>query len=172
MNHHEDFTIVIDTREQRPLSFSLPTVRTALHTGDYSVRCYENAVSVERKSLDDLVQCLCVDRDRFERELERGMFLEYFAVIVEADFSDLAEHHYRSAMSPESAVQSIIAFSVRYRLPVFFCGNRHYAAHVIQSILSKYVREVTGYKPPQAPPPKYAPPAQVQASRTSCALRT
>jgi DNA excision repair protein ERCC-4 len=65
--------IVIDSREQQPLSFSrLPTTRGTLLTGDYSVLGLQELFVIERKSVSDLVGC-CVgqNRERFERELHR-----------------------------------------------------------------------------------------------------
>lgn len=116
-----NMTIIIDTREQCPLGFSCPTERGTLHTGDYSVRGHEDQIAIERKQVDDLVSCLKNgQRSRFERELLRGSSLPYFALVVEADLADLAEHQYRSRMLPRSVVQSLLTFSVRYRLPIFF----------------------------------------------------
>jgi len=136
-------TIIIDTREQNPLSFSLSTERGTLTTGDYSVKGLERFVAVERKSRDDLVGCLKgAQRERFERELSRGRGLDYFALMIEADLVDLARGDYRSEMRPASVIQSLMAFSVRYRLSVFFCPDRIFAGRVIESLLMKYVREL------------------------------
>jgi len=58
---------IIDTREQNPFPFSLPTGRRTLATEDYSVKGLERAVAVERKSPDDLVGCLKNgQRERYE----------------------------------------------------------------------------------------------------------
>ena len=54
--------IVIDTREQRPLKFSLPTITKTLCTGDYSIEQFEGIIRVERKSLADLAACCGKDR--------------------------------------------------------------------------------------------------------------
>ena len=110
--------------------------------GDYSICGLENHISIERKTLDDLIGCLTQDRDRFERELYRARALDYFALVIEASLSDLASGKYRSQMNPKSAIQSLLAFSVRYRLPVFFCESRQYAQRVTESLLLKYAHEL------------------------------
>lgn len=139
----EDLTIIIDTREQDPLTFSLSTERGTLTTGDYSIKGLESFIAIERKSPDDLVGCLKNgNRERFERELSRGRGLDYFALVIECELSDLACGHYMSNMKPKAAIQSLMAFSVRYRLPIFFCPDRVYAARVIESLLTKYVAEL------------------------------
>ena len=136
-------TIVIDTREQAPLSFTMPTETGTLVTGDYSIKGLEKFVAIERKSPDDLVGCLKNgQRERFERELSRGRGLDYFAVVVETDLADLAGGKYRSRMNPKAVVQSLLAFSIRYKLPVFFCPGRDYAARVTESLLVKFVHEL------------------------------
>lgn len=51
-------TIIIDTREQRPLDFSRITVKTAVKKcwpGDYSLRGLARKFAIERKSVSDLV---------------------------------------------------------------------------------------------------------------------
>lgn len=139
----ENMTILVDSREQKPLSFTFPSMRATLPTGDYSIQGYENRVAVERKEVNDLVSCLKGEnRARFERELVRGQSLEFFCLVAECSLEDLAQHRYRSKMEPKSVIQSLFAFSVRYRLPIFFCHNRQYAARTIESLLQKFAMEV------------------------------
>lgn len=137
--------ILTDTREQNPFPFagerySADTVaRASLNVGDYSLHGLADKVAVERKSLDDLVQCLCRDRGRFERELARGAALDAFAVVVEASYIDIARGQYRSKMQPHAACQSIAAFMSRYRLPFIFAGSRAGAEYMTWSFLRQYL---------------------------------
>lgn len=133
--------IKIDSREQKPYQFENSEVGT-LGVGDYSICGLEDHIAMERKSLDDLIGCLTKGRERFERELSKSRGLEYFALIVEASLSDLANGQYRSQMGPKSAIQSLLAFSIRWRLPIFFCENRKYGQRVTESLLMKYAREI------------------------------
>ena len=134
--------IVIDTREQHPYAFETPSEIATLAVGDYSIQGLEKKIAIERKELNDLIGCLTIGRDRFERELHKGRALDFFAVVVEASLSDIANGSFRSNMNPKSAVQSLLAFSVRYRLPIFFCENREYGQRVTESLLLKYCREI------------------------------
>jgi ERCC4-type nuclease len=102
----------------------------------------ENHIAIERKELNDFIGSLTTDRARFEKELHKGRALDYFALVIEANLSDLVNGHYRSQMSSKSAIQSLLAFSVRYRLPVWFCENRKYGQRVTESLLCKYAREI------------------------------
>lgn len=134
--------IIIDTREQKLYQLEERSEVRTLPVCDYSLRGLEDCVALERESLNDLIGCLTGGRERFEKELLRAKGLDYFALIIEANLSDLANGNYRSKMNPKSAVQSLLAFSIRYRLPIFFCENREYAQWVTESLLSKYAREI------------------------------
>ncbi len=139
---NEPINIIIDSREQRPYQFTLPVEVAGLKVGDYSLAGFEAEVAVERKSINDLIASLSSGRDRFERELERGRALDYFALVIEADIKDVIQGRYRSKMNPEAAFQSLLAFSVRYRLPVFFAGDRQTGQEITESLLVKYHREI------------------------------
>ena len=99
-------------------------------------------VAIERKSVDDLIGALTKGRDRFEKELHRGKSLDYFALVIEASLSDIANGSYRSEMSPKAAIQTLVAFSIRYRLPIFFCENRAYGERITESLLTKFARDL------------------------------
>jgi len=138
--------IKCDSREQLPYMFNdgadVPMTTDALLIGDYSVCGAEDQISVERKTLDDLIGCLTTGRERFERELYKGKSLYYMALIIEASLSDIVNHNYRSEMKPKAVIQSLIAFSIRYRLPVWFCETRKYAERITKSLLQKYSKEI------------------------------
>jgi ERCC4-type nuclease len=139
--------VIIDTREQAPFSFGrFPDVqveRATLPTGDYSLAGFESVIACERKEVNDLIACLQNgNRDRFERELSRGVALHRFSVLVEATLEDISHHRYRSEMNPKAALQSLFAFQVRYGTAFLFCGNRAGAEYSCYSLLSKYLYEV------------------------------
>ena len=135
-------TISIDSREQLPYSFKTESETTTLTTGDYSLKGAAHLIAIERKTIDDLIACLTTGRERFEKELHRGRALDYFALLIEASLSDLSNGRYQSKMLPKAAVQSLMAFSIRYNLPVFFVENRRFGARVTESLLLKYAREL------------------------------
>jgi len=136
--------ITIDTREQTPFSFDgladVQTERGTLTVGDYSLRGLEAEIAVERKSLPDLIQCLGRERDRFQRELERGRALKAFCVMVEGDWRDVAEGRYKSLLNPKAATASILAFSARLGVPFLFAGTREHAARATAGFLWQYAK--------------------------------
>lgn len=137
--------ILQDSREQQPYTFSRYQAEVEVVTlpvGDYSLPGFEDKLGIERKSVDDLVGCLCRDRERFERELQKGKHMDCFIVVVEAHFSDLANGRFRSQMHPNAAVQSILAFQIRYRTNFLFAGNREWGEYTTYSLLSKYLDDI------------------------------
>ena len=137
-------TILVDSREQRPFNFEherydVQIQPGALTVGDYSLVGLQDKVAVERKSLPDLVGCLGRERERFERELQRGAALDAFAVVIEAAWPDLAGGNFRSQLNPHAACQSVLAFMSRYRTPFLFAGSRPAAEYVTWGFLRQYL---------------------------------
>ncbi len=133
--------IKIDSREQKPYQFENSEVGT-LSIGDYSVVGLEDCISIERKELNDLIGCLTTGRERFKKELYRGKALDYFALVIEGSLSDLSNGSYRSEMKPKAVIQSLVAFSIRYNLPIWFAETREFGQRLTESLLSKYIKEI------------------------------
>lgn len=120
------YTVVCDTRENLPYTFANPftsgrslytiqTVTGTLASGDYSLRGYESAVAVERKSLKDLFGTIGQGRGRFQRELERLSKFTFAVVMIEAEWSEiLTNPPKRSRLNPVNIAHSIIAWEQRY----------------------------------------------------------
>ena len=139
--------IVIDTREQAPWTFECFGVQTeimGLRSGDYSVRGFETEIGIERKSLDDLVNTLIQGRERFEKELLRAKDYPFFCVIFEGSWEDIAQGRYFSKASPQSIMQSMMAFTARYGIPFIPGDNRERAEYIAYSLLEKYLHNVEG----------------------------
>lgn len=137
--------ILQDSRETLPYEFKgydCQVETVTLSCGDYSLPGFEDRCALERKSLNDLIGCLTVGRARFERELARARSYDFFAVVVEASLADVYNGKYQSAMAPQSALQSLVAFQIRYRVPFVWCGNRAGGELMTHSFLSKYLREI------------------------------
>lgn len=117
--------IICDTREQRPFSFD-PTkftvTRGTLATGDYSIAGLETVVTVERKSLGDLVSTLIHDWLRARKEFIRMSGFEVAAIVVEADMSDIIAKRYESDASPSSVIGRMNAIFLDHGIPVFLWG--------------------------------------------------
>lgn len=123
--------IIVDTREKTPWQWkrypSVVAKRTKLDAGDYSILGYEGLITVERKSLPDLVQTLSRGRKRFEKECDRLLSYAYRTVIVEGTMDQIVKHQYRSLVDPNAIIGSICAIQMTYGLPFIFAGSKRNA---------------------------------------------
>lgn len=138
------FTILIDTHEVKPWKFQkIPGLKgqgnivvprewksLGIGQGDYTIKgCVGEAgrwrVSIERKSLQDLYATILTRRRQFERELETLNCMEYAAVVVEANLSQVFSYqmpHWDEQKVPlekrmarqRSVVGSIQAWQLRF----------------------------------------------------------
>lgn len=136
--------VLVDTREKFPFEFEglgLEVVRQKLEVGDYAVSGHKAAV--ERKSVEDFVGTMAVDKNRrrFVREMlraeEEGIAL---TVVVEASWGGahtacLA----RSGMNPHRMLDSAMAISARFRVPFMFAHSRSEAQAMTLSVLRGYM---------------------------------
>ena len=129
--------ILIDSREQQPYDYTGAVVM-ALRTGDYSLFGYQDRVAIERKTLSDADSSLGAGRKRFERELERLSGMDYAAIVVEATLEEFLRAPAFSKMNPKAAVNSLLAWSVKYRVCVFFAGNRRFGRSLTYRLLEKF----------------------------------
>ncbi len=135
----DGFTIAIDTREQQPYAFTGAVVQT-LPTGDYSIVGLEDRVTIERKSKADAYGSLGGGRARFRREFERLALYDYAVVVIEDTVPGFLHRPAHSKMNAKAALCSLLAWSVRYRVPVFFAGDRDHARALTYKLLEMYWR--------------------------------
>lgn len=150
----ESMVCLVDTREQdtprlraRLKEIGCPWERKKLNFGDYSVKCdaidLSETIAVERKmDLDELCNCYCKERRRFEREFERAKRAgaKVYLLIENGSWEDTYSGKYRSRMSPESFVASIQAWLARYNCQIIFC-QQHTTGRLIHDILYRELKE-------------------------------
>ena len=101
---------IIDTREQLPLCLDPLSVEVGtLQSGDYALRgCDE--IRIERKSLPDLLACVGVERERFEREIERLLAFRVRILLIESTWQEIELGQWRSKVSVESVIGSLLGW--------------------------------------------------------------
>ena len=138
-----DFRIVIDTREKAEYAFPCATVRKKLDAGDYSVEGLEQQVAVERKSLADFVHTVIHAMPRFTVELQKLAAMPAACIVVEADLDHVlrgrAAETLRS-VAPAAVLGAALRITLRYHVPVFWCGSRQAACVFTEGFLRTFVR--------------------------------
>jgi len=155
------FTILVDTREQTPLTFppNVPTCRVGLSTGDYSIAGCSREFTVERKSLADAIHTVIHDRDRFVRELERMQTFAFRRVIITAPFARVLRGQYRhSNANPNSVIGLWRSLEVKYDVPITFADDGEQAArHIVDwakyFVRQRALRSASGIPGAPTPPP-------------------
>ncbi len=137
--HSRHPLVVIDTREQLPYRFPNAVTRT-LKTGDYSLLGFEDRIAIERKSKSDAYRSLGKGRERFLREIQRLSKLDYAAIVIESDLSGFLQQPLFSHLSPNSAIGSLLSWSVRYHVHVFFAGDRRHGKNLTRELLLRFWR--------------------------------
>ncbi len=147
-------TILIDTREQVPLeSPDFATQRATLAAGDYSCVCdgvdLRTVVSIERKSLGDLLACVSNQRDRFERELARLAQVRFRALVIEASMASVAAGTCYSQLTPRQVLGSVLAWTWKHSVPPIFASDRQFAAMAVATLLRHAARysQATNLRP-------------------------
>lgn len=139
-------TFLIDTREQEPYEFDPETVgvkRRALTAGDYSLDGFEDQVCIERKSLQDYVQSVIKQRDRFLREVKKLTEMPHCCIVVEGDLSDIMGKRYRSGAHPNSVLGATLSLMIDHKIPVCFCSDRQLARTFTEMYLKRVYRRLT-----------------------------
>jgi hypothetical protein len=152
------FTVIVDSREQHPYSFTgfradarqgrkplmVPVEVAGLKTGDYSIKGYEGTIAIERKSKQDAYQTFCHEHDRFERELERLNALPGWAgIVVEASWAScIYDPPPHTKYLPKSFYRQVRAWQIRYRSVHWeFCDTRSWAERTVLRWLERYYRD-------------------------------
>jgi ERCC4-type nuclease len=122
----QDFCLIQDTREQRPLFSRIPkglTICSAtLTNGDYSVRGFENKICFERKAHDLFSYC-STERDKTLLKMQRFKGFEFVGLIIEGRESDIYQFQQHTKVHPESVRGALVSFQVRYGVHVYV-GSR------------------------------------------------
>ncbi|MCE9605330.1 MAG: ERCC4 domain-containing protein [Planctomycetia bacterium] len=137
--------VIQDSREQNPFDLEpLNFVVGTLSTGDYSIRGLEHVVAIERKSLDDMIACVGIERERFDREVQRLLAYPVRCLIVEATWQDIENGGWRSRVSPQVALGSLLGW-VAAGLPVVMAGDHErggkFAARILFTAAKRRWRE-------------------------------
>lgn len=150
------YTVVIDSREGLPYSFTRPlevrhprrrtlavqTTRAGLASGDYSLVGFESRIAIERKSVADLFNTLGSGRGRFQRELARLSSYSFSAIVVESEWSSIFRSPPpHSQMDPRTIFMTVVSWQQTYpHVHWWFVESREVGEAVTIRMLDKWWR--------------------------------
>ena len=149
--------IVIDTREQTPLSFdAFPDVRTERRTlwpGDYSLKAASRTIAIERKSVSDLIGTMtggyagltATTPKRFDCELLGLCGILFLGgrafILVEPDHpnetaeAQIRAAHYRAMIPPHIVLAFVDTLRHGWRIPVVLANTRDHASEIVATAI-------------------------------------
>lgn len=172
------FTIICDNNEGLPYTFQgltaddgrplyVPTEKKSLYTGDYSILGWEDYVTVERKTLEDLYGSIGGNRDRFENVIRRMAEMAAACVVVEATMEQiLLDPPKHSKVKPKTISRTMLSWTERYGVAWFTvggarAGDRRLGEHMTFRFLEKFYEhrkeELIPKKPRRGKKPTYMP---------------
>ena len=131
--------IIIDSREQTPFSFeNIPVQYGTLSAGDYSLAGFTDLIAIERKSLQDMVQCCGKERDRFKSCLFRLRSYKCKAVIIEATLGQIESGKWYGDLKPSHVLGSINSWRARYGIEFIYAGTPELASQECKRLMFKF----------------------------------
>lgn len=140
--------ILVDTREQKPLSFyGAKNVNHKLDIGDYTAAgSYFTKVFVDRKAKSDFISTFGMGFNRFKREAQRAVdFNSYLVVVVEESWGDCYKHMKKSKYGNTSYVIHNVKEILRdfpNNVQIAFVNGRHEMSMLTQSLVSFKMEDV------------------------------
>lgn len=147
MTKNNNFTIIIDTREQHPWQFSEhTTANKKLDTGDYSIEGMENILCIERKNgIAEIANNMT--EDRFVDVIERMKTYKHAYILIECDYDQLMNYPIGSdvpkrvwkniKISPGFILKFLTELSVHHNIHIIFCGCPAWAEKTALSIMKR-----------------------------------
>lgn len=145
--NNEDFTIIVDTREQQPWTFEEYVVANKkLETGDYSIEGLQDFFTIERKKSINEVANNIVE-PRFKDVLARLSQLKYSFLLLEFGMTEVLSYPIGSNLpkrmwdkvriTPAFIMKNILDWQLKYNINVLFCNNASNAEKTAEYILKK-----------------------------------
>jgi hypothetical protein len=150
------YTVIRDDQEKAnfwdfvPSQFCAGTISQRLPTGDYTLRGYENLLTIERKASTGEVYKNIFEA-RFDRELVRLDEFKYPFMVFEFTLEDLYLFPWNSGIPKylwpklkaknHFMVKTITEYQIQYKVKVIFAGKRG------KDIASSIFKRVIEYEP-------------------------
>jgi len=146
-----NFTIIVDTREQKPWTFNNYTVANKkLDTGDYSIEGLEKIFTIERKrSVSEIANN--ISEKRFYDELDRMRDFKHKFILLEFSLNSVLDYPVGSTVpkrlwnnlkiTGKYVLKYLIEISIKYDVHIIYCGSSDNAEEMAISIMKRMVEK-------------------------------
>jgi hypothetical protein len=144
---NNNFTVVVDTREQTPWSFQhYAKANKKLDTGDYSIEGLEDIFCIERKKSVSEVANNIIE-SRFNDVLLRLEKIPYSYILLEFSLSQVLSFPIGSSVPqklwnkikvrPPFILKNITDWQIKHNIKVFFCDSSSNAETLAEYLMKK-----------------------------------
>lgn len=149
--NNNNFTIIIDTREQKPWTFEEnTTAHHKLDTGDYSIEGLQEIVAIERKrNVAEVANN--ITESRFEDVIDRLKKIKYPFVLLEFNLDDVMRYPIGSTIpkklwskiriTPNFIIKHLLDLELEHNIKIIFCGNSSNAEKIALNIMKRIYKK-------------------------------
>ena len=112
---------------------------SGLATGDYSIRGLESVVAIERKSLPDLLACVGVERERFDKQIMRLAAYQTRVLVIESDWPEIERGEWRSKVASAAVIGSLLGWAAA-GITLLMAGDHERAGRYVSRLLYTVAR--------------------------------
>lgn len=146
-NIKDDFTVIVDTREQKPWRIEkYATASKKLDTGDYSIDGFEDILAIERKrNVSEIANN--ITEKRFMDVIERLKNYKYAFILLEFNINNVLTYPIGSnipqrmwdkiKISPAFIMKNILDWQIKYGINVMFCTSDTIASQTAEFIMKR-----------------------------------
>ena len=143
----QDFTIIIDTREQKPWTFNDHlTCHAKLDTGDYAIKGLEHELCIERKrSVAEIANN--ITENRFVDVIDRMDKIPLCFLLLEFNLDTVLNYPVGSGIpqrlwsririSPQYILKHLLELQMKHNIKVVFCGDAANAEILALAIMNR-----------------------------------
>lgn len=148
-----EYIILRDTREKQGWDFPrdslcLGVEDTALKTGDYTLKDYEDIICIERKKcVSEIASNIGKYKTRFKAEMRRIEQIKYRYIICEFSLQDILDYPKNSnipksrrenmVITGKYVLKCLIEYQLEHGVQVVFCENAENAAAFARSLMKR-----------------------------------
>jgi ERCC4-type nuclease len=152
MHNQDNFTIIVDTREQIPWEFGFHvTSRQKLDTGDYSIDGMQHILCIERKrSVSEIANN--ITEKRFKDVLDRMNKIPHSFILLEFNLEDVYQFPVGSdipkklwdkmKISNKYILKYLTLIQLNYNIHIIYCGDsdnaEKMAVQIMKRVYEKY----------------------------------
>lgn len=144
---YDDFTVIVDTREQMPWEFGFHTTsKRKLDTGDYSIEGFESILTIERKrSVSEIANN--ITESRFKDVINRMSNIPHSFMLMEFNIDEVYSFPVGSdipkklwdklKISGNYIMKYLTEVQLNHNIHILFCGDASTAERVAVGIMKR-----------------------------------